>query len=92
MSWQERARCADSSVDPEIFYSDDSRSPGAAKKICDQCDVQLECAAAGADERYGIWGGTTPSRRAQRRKINRAAAAAAAPPKPEPAVQIRRSR
>lgn len=41
-----------------------------AKKICSQCPVQLLCLeyALDANERYGIWGGTTYKERKQIRR------------------------
>ncbi|MGH9075215.1 MAG: WhiB family transcriptional regulator [Acidimicrobiales bacterium] len=31
--------------------------------LCARCPVADECAAAGAHERFGVWGGMTPSAR-----------------------------
>lgn len=36
--------------------------------VCRECPVQQQCAAAGAGERYGIWGGLTEARRKRQRQ------------------------
>jgi WhiB family redox-sensing transcriptional regulator len=77
--WPDRAACK--AANPAIFFppGEDNRSIdrqpdySAAKAICATCDVRAECAAAGANERYGVWGGTTPAERgAVRRRRRRA--------------------
>ena len=68
--WQPHAACA--KADPQLFYR-----PAvpvvrkAAKTLCATCPAAEPClwAALAAEQaagyRYGIWGGTTPSRRAR---------------------------
>lgn len=36
---------------------------------CRQCPVMTECATLGADEDYGIWGGTLPAERMMNRGL-----------------------
>jgi WhiB family redox-sensing transcriptional regulator len=63
MDWQERASCA--GVGPGAFFPDEGSSTRAAKKVCDGCPVRPECLAYALahDERFGVWGGTTPRER-----------------------------
>lgn len=54
--WQLRAACR--GHDPDMWFDDDEASVEAAKAICNtQCPVRNECAVAGKDEDYGIFGG-----------------------------------
>lgn len=48
---------------PEIFFLDFDRLDPAVKALCASCPIRRECLAAGLDEPYGIWGGTTPHMR-----------------------------
>lgn len=60
-------------VDPELFFPDERRfkhhtenaQVRAAKKICGNCEHQVECAAYAIIRPYvqGIWGGTTTTER-----------------------------
>lgn len=75
MSWVAHAACKD--ADPELFFSERSTPEGmnqrrAALRMCEACDVKLQCLSYGLMyERFGIWGGTTAERRsAIRRKYN----------------------
>jgi len=34
-----------------------------AKMVCSVCPSQAECRSVGAEEKYGVWGGTTPPER-----------------------------
>lgn len=43
----------------------------AARWFCTGCSVTVECAAAGADEKHGVWGGLSGR---QRRIVRRSAA------------------
>ena len=74
--WAEHALCAQ--ADPDAWFPDKGRSAPAviAKQICGRCPVRGECleyALSGADTwgavSTGIWGGTTPSRLRQARKV-----------------------
>jgi WhiB family transcriptional regulator, redox-sensing transcriptional regulator len=81
--WRGRAACR--GADPELFFREGvvgepgvTRAPGVtleAKAICRGCPVRNDCLAhaLSADEKYGIWGGTTPTvrkaiRRGEQRK------------------------
>ena len=74
--WHADAACAD--YPKEVFFGHEERAglkrhrPNLtstevreAKAICEQCPVRLECLghALRFNERYGIWGGTTPNER-----------------------------
>jgi WhiB family redox-sensing transcriptional regulator len=69
--WQERALC--SQTDPEAFFPEKGGSTREAKRICQRCEVRVECLeyALGHDERFGIWGGLSER---ERRKLKRRAA------------------
>lgn len=56
-------------VDPEIFYPEVGDSTAPAKKICGNCDEQLDCLKWAIDhnERFGVWGGFSPTQRTQLR-------------------------
>jgi WhiB family transcriptional regulator, redox-sensing transcriptional regulator len=55
-SWSQRAICA--GEDPEIFFPTCGDPGAAARKVCANCPVRLDCLeyAIDADE-VGIWGG-----------------------------------
>lgn len=59
MTWRQQAACADEPT--EVFY--DAERFVDALRICARCAVIDACAAAGAHELYGVWGGTTPAER-----------------------------
>lgn len=80
MSWQERAECADRSIDGIRWLTEptasgrwDSAEHRRAKSICYQCPVRRECLeyslqfekGLGPRSRYGIWGAATPDERAR---------------------------
>ena len=54
-AWQLSGACRDH--DPEWWFADDEPTLTVAKAICAGCPVRHECAAAGADEPDGVWGG-----------------------------------
>jgi WhiB family redox-sensing transcriptional regulator len=74
--WQNRAACRD--ADPDLFAYDPSADPRtkaeAAKAICAGCPVTDDCLSfalatfSRRDDRTGIYGGLTPSERAQRER------------------------
>ena len=70
LGWQERALCAQ--TDPEAFFPEKGGSTREAKKVCQTCEVRIECleAALGNDERFGIWGGLSER---ERRKLKKRA-------------------
>lgn len=76
-TWQDDARCR--TVGIAVFFPDEDTTRGAltnayrqARTICDHCTVRTPCletaltleGAAPASNRAGIWGGTTPTERA----------------------------
>jgi WhiB family transcriptional regulator, redox-sensing transcriptional regulator len=71
------ARCAQRDQDPELWFpaNGDRAAADRAKAICRSCPVRPACLewALAANERTGIWGGTTPN---ERRALRRAAAKA----------------
>ncbi len=69
-NWQERALCAQ--TDPEAFFPEKGGSTREAKKVCQSCEVKLDCleAALMHDERFGIWGGLSER---ERRKLKKRA-------------------
>ncbi len=63
--WARLAACRDTSVD---FYIEGKsravmREIERAKALCATCPMRLSCLEAGLEERYGIWGATTPRER-----------------------------
>lgn len=69
LAWQGKARCLE--VDPEIFFPERGGSSRAARAVCSQCDVRLECLryALRNREQFGIWGGTSERERRKLRRI-----------------------
>jgi WhiB family redox-sensing transcriptional regulator len=66
--WVEDAVCAQ--TDPEAFFPEGKgASARAAKKICVTCPVEAECLewALINDERFGVWGNTSPRQRSAMR-------------------------
>ena len=68
-AWRRNAACR--GVGPAAFYPDRGESLEAARWFCTGCSVTVECAAAGADEKHGVWGGLSGR---QRRIVRRSAA------------------
>ncbi len=68
LDWQDDALCAQ--TDLEAFFPEKGGSTAAAKRICAKCEVKPECLAYALahDERFGIYGGLSPS---ERRKLRR---------------------
>ena len=48
-----------------LFFSDDPSEQASAKRMCNVCPVRAMCllGALERNERFGIWGGTTPADR-----------------------------
>jgi WhiB family redox-sensing transcriptional regulator len=71
--WHARAACL--GMDPAVFFPEVHRGVQTAwdlpRSVCGSCPVRAECAAAGAAEPAGMWGGRTPTER--RRRTRRAA-------------------
>jgi WhiB family redox-sensing transcriptional regulator len=62
--WMAQAACKDH---PDVdFYLAPGDDTGPAVAVCQACPVRAECAEAGLEEHFGIWGGTTARERARR--------------------------
>ncbi|MGW1979200.1 WhiB family transcriptional regulator [Streptomyces sp. NPDC001889] len=48
---------------PELWWTTTPTAQQHAAAICHTCPLQAPCALLGADERYGVWGGRTPTER-----------------------------
>jgi WhiB family transcriptional regulator, redox-sensing transcriptional regulator len=69
--WMTEGLCKGSSAS---FFPSETRTNrvsadkyAEAVKVCQSCPVIQECREYGKDERFGVWGGTTPSNRSPRR-------------------------
>lgn len=71
--WRSQALCAQ--TDPEAFYPEKGESAREALAVCRRCEVAAPCLAEAlaADERFGVWGGTTERERRRLRRAQRAA-------------------
>jgi len=77
--WRERAACR--KADPELFFPPKPRTAAnykRAKAICGVCPVRDKCLALvigldAADDRWGMFGGLTPSERRRMRSLYRTA-------------------
>ena len=66
--WKEGKPCSDY---PEEFYAEGRRAQKEAAQVCQlMCPAQERCLlyALEADERFGVWGGTTELERERLRK------------------------
>lgn len=61
--WRRHAACAPPAITPDVFYVGRGESVDPARELCARCPVATQCAAAGAHEREGVWGGITPKER-----------------------------
>ncbi len=67
-SWHEQAACR--GLGPGMFYPEEERADyDTARQFCASCPVIESCAATGAHEGHGIWGGTTPNQRHSRHRV-----------------------
>ena len=68
LSWQDLANCR--GADADLFFPERGASTRAAKTICRECQVRVECLefAIVSSEKFGIWGGLSER---ERRKIRR---------------------
>ena len=68
LAWQGLALCAQ--TDPEAFFPEKGGSTREAKKVCQSCEVRVECLefALAQDERFGIWGGLSERERRRLKK------------------------
>lgn len=94
VDWRTAALCRE--VDPELMFPTKGQSAKPAKRICGRCRVRRACLTSAlefsdADDRFGIFGGTTP---AERKRLRREAARPLAPviPLGVPAVPDRERR
>jgi WhiB family redox-sensing transcriptional regulator len=76
------ALCVVSGQDPDLWHPANGNRVGAelAKAICQHCPARERCLdwALEANERHGVWGGTTPLERARMRRDAKGAQAVAA--------------
>ncbi|MYH55713.1 MAG: WhiB family transcriptional regulator [Acidimicrobiia bacterium] len=68
VSWREFANCLGANED--LFFPDRGASTRAAKQICAECQVRVDCLeyAVTQGEKFGIWGGLSER---ERRKIRK---------------------
>jgi WhiB family transcriptional regulator, redox-sensing transcriptional regulator len=72
LDWQELASCTGKPA-AWWFPANDLGAVGGvdayaeARPICMTCPVKASCAKAGANERFGMWGGLTPTQRRLKR-------------------------
>jgi WhiB family redox-sensing transcriptional regulator len=61
--WRDEALCAQ--TDYDAFFPAKGASLKGAKRVCGRCPVRAACLdyALTNDERFGIWGGLSPSQR-----------------------------
>lgn len=57
--WMDKAKCADMTVDPDIYFSTDPVDITTAKALRRECTVKTDCAmyALANREREGLWSG-----------------------------------
>ena len=70
--WRARAAChgLTATMYPEAVRGASSEETYAeALALCATCPVAVPCLAAGARERHGMWGGTTPRQRFPRARV-----------------------
>ena len=68
VGWREFANCLGANED--LFFPDRGASTRAAKQICAECPVRVDCLeyAVTQGEKFGIWGGLSER---ERRKIRK---------------------
>jgi len=62
-AWKLRARCR--GVNPAEFFPIDSLGVEAAQKVCQDCEVRVECLefALEKPQEFGVWGGASERER-----------------------------
>ncbi len=62
--WVVRAACAGGRVEPDGLFVEGA-AQRAARVVCEQCPVRLDCLADALDNRveFGVWGGMTERER-----------------------------
>ena len=73
-AWHAQAACRGAS--PALFFGKASQGVGKVYEVtraayCAACPVVAECAAAGAHEEHGLWGGMSVRERAEARRAAR---------------------
>lgn len=79
MGWEDKGLCKGMHNEmwfPPLFKEDrlapESQYYDLGKYVCENCPVINECAEAGKEEEYGMWGGLTPKdRRTGRVRMNK---------------------
>ncbi len=70
--WSEDALCRGSSVDKFFPVADNEEKVdyGPALQVCSSCKVKKDCLeyAVGTNQKFGVWGMTTPHERKKIRK------------------------
>ncbi|HUD81709.1 MAG TPA: WhiB family transcriptional regulator [Patescibacteria group bacterium] len=68
ISWKRRGACR--GIDPDLFYPVKESDADDARQVCSGCPVREQCLeyALAANEKYGVWGGTSER---ERRRILR---------------------
>lgn len=63
--WADEAACL--GMDPTKFFPPDGHFPREGIAVCAGCSLRSWCLshALSADEHHGVWGGMTPSERAE---------------------------
>ena len=76
MAWRQRGACR--GLDPMTFYPETEEDAGAAKAVCNQCQVREPCLEYALTHREGegIWGGATEKERRRLLRQRRKTAAA----------------
>jgi len=62
--WQHHANCID--APPDTCFPEDNEeeySYSISRKLCEECPVAGFCLEIGLNERWGMWGGLTPTER-----------------------------
>lgn len=68
--WTREAACAADGVGSMYPHDEDYEGIDNAKGICRRCPVSEACldAALSRNEKFGVWGGTTPNERNSKRR------------------------
>lgn len=63
--WEWRLNGACRAFDPSMFYPETEAAAAKAKRICEGCDVLLDCRAyaMSSRENSGVWGGLSERER-----------------------------
>lgn len=90
-AWVSGALCSE--TNPDAFHPDQGESNTTAKRVCDKCDVQVQCLewALRTNQQNGVWGGLNERERRRLLKrnggdVDRIMTAAGRPPTHTPNV------